>query len=180
MEVRSFYFKLQKQLVLICFLGSFILHSPDCHEIYLRDWVRDNSGCTIVSVDYRLGEVYPVALQDVLDAYYWLKSGSEQVQQVLGFQPTKIVAAGDSAGAFLVYTTCLILNDMKTFATKNQLCEPPPLPYALVSIYGCFTFKNPCIFMSNTFLDFFLPPSVIRIGFGSLVKGCDRYSWNSE
>ena len=145
--------------------------------MYLRDWVRGNPCCTIVSVDYSLRQKYPKPLQDVLDAYYWLTSGSEQVQQVLGFQPSKVVAAGDSAGAFLAYTLCLILTDMKDFAVKEQLSKPLPLPNAMLFIYGVFTFTNPSIFMTNTFLDLFLPASVLRIAFGSLVKGCDEPLW---
>ena len=157
-----------------------MLHSPDCHELYLRDWACNYAGCTIVSVDYRLGKVYPVALQDVLDAYYWLTSGSVQVRQVLGFQPTKIVAAGDSAGAFLAYILCLILTDMKEYAAKQQLRNSLFLPQALVSIYGFYNLNLSSPAIAINFLDFLFPAPVLRLGFGSLIKGCDNYAWFSK
>ena len=142
--------------------------------------MREYPVCTIVSVDYALRQVYPRPLQDVLDAYYWLTSGSEQVQQVLGFQPNKVVVAGDSAGAYLVYTLCLILTDMKEYSTKQQLGTTAPLPHAIVSIYGFYTLSHPSPVMALSFLDLFMTPSVIRVGFGALINGCDEPSWNSK
>ena len=41
---------------------------------------------------------FPAGLQDVLDAYCFFTSGSETVKQLIGFNPDKVVVAGDSAG----------------------------------------------------------------------------------
>jgi acetyl esterase/lipase len=146
----------------------------------MRSWLKDIPNTTIISVDYRLRSEYPFALQDVFDAYFWLTSGSEQVRQVLGFKPTKVVVGGDSAGANLVYTLSLLLTDMRDYASKHNCPPPPPLPHALVSVYGFYTFSSPSPIMINSFLDLLLPPTIIRIAFGSMVEGCDEPAWNSK
>ena len=56
-------------------------------------------------VDYRLGpeHPYPAAVDDALTAYEWLLDA--------GFEPDRIVVAGDSAGGGLTLATLLALRD---------------------------------------------------------------------
>lgn len=69
----------------------------------------------VVSIDYRLAPEYryPCALQDVLDAYLFLTSGSPQVVDKIGFHPKNIVICGDSAGGQLAVALVYVLNDIR-------------------------------------------------------------------
>ena len=57
-------------------------------------------GVVTVIPEYRKAPVnrFPAGLQDVLDAYCFFTSGSETVKQLIGFNPDKVVVAGDSSG----------------------------------------------------------------------------------
>lgn len=78
--------------------GAFVFHSPECHEIYLREFAKCLPDVVIMSVAYRTAVEYPKNIQDVLDAYLWLISGLDEVEEVIGFKPEKIMFCGDSAG----------------------------------------------------------------------------------
>ncbi|XP_015784830.1 uncharacterized protein LOC107362310 [Tetranychus urticae] len=115
--------------------GGFIAHSPDSHENYLRQWAHDVPDMTIFSVGYTLKQKFPTALQEVLDAYLWVTSGSPDVAQAIGFQPKKIIFCGDSAGANLALSLLLTLNDLSNRDPSDQRLR---LPDGIFSIYGAF------------------------------------------
>jgi len=83
--------------------GGFISMSPESHENYLRDWANI-AKTVILSVDYRQAPEYkyPVALDDCWEVYSALIDGT-----LLGFFPSKIALAGDSAGGNLVSAVTL-------------------------------------------------------------------------
>lgn len=91
------------------------MSSPDSHELYLRDWAVKLKGIPILSIDYTLRERFPKAPQDVLDVYMYLVDPKNQqsVTELIGFQPEKIVVAGDSAGANLVFSLVCCLNEIR-------------------------------------------------------------------
>lgn len=62
-------------------------------------------GIKVFAVEYRLApeHVYPAALDDSLEAYGYLLSN--------GFEPSKIILCGDSAGGGLCYSLCAKLRD---------------------------------------------------------------------
>jgi hypothetical protein len=79
--------------------GGFISMSSFSHENYTRHWARD-VGLNVVSADYRLAPAhkFPVPFNDAYRTYrYCLDAATEQ----LGFEPRKIILAGDSAGGNL-------------------------------------------------------------------------------
>lgn len=152
--------------------GAFVFHSPDCHEVYLREFAKSLPEIVIMSVDYRTGAEHPKAQQDVLDAYLWLTSGQDEVQEVFGFQPEKIMVCGDSAGAFFNFSLIHLLNDFNVeIQNENLLDKTLRYPDAIFNFYGFYnlTTTSPAIMSSN--LDFFLPPTNMRIAFGSLLHG---------
>ena len=83
----------------------------------LTSRISEQTGLPIFSIDYRLAPThrYPAAQQDVRAAWDWL------VGQ--GFDPLRIVVAGDSAGGHLAITLCLELAR-----------EQSPLPAAIVAL----------------------------------------------
>ncbi|XP_053213986.1 uncharacterized protein LOC128397298 [Panonychus citri] len=122
-------------LLFHCHGGGFITHSPDSHENYLRQWAYDVPDMTIFSVDYSLKQQFPIALQEVLDAYLWVTSGDPEVAQLIGFQPKKIIFCGDSAGANLALSLLFTLNDLLTRDPSDLRLQ---LPSGIFSIYGAF------------------------------------------
>ena len=62
-------------------------------------------GIKVLAVEYRLApeHVFPVALDDAMDAYGYLLSN--------GYDPSKIVLCGDSAGGGMCYSLCQKLRD---------------------------------------------------------------------
>lgn len=80
-------------------IGDVDTHTPLCQAL------SQLSGCTVISVDYRLApeHPFPAASQDCLAATRWI------AQHIGDFGSTnhKLVVAGDSAGGHLAACTCL-------------------------------------------------------------------------
>jgi len=128
--------KKPRYLLIHCHGGGFLAHSPDCHETYLRKWSENIPNLAILSVDYALKTNFPISLQQVLDVYFWAISNSPDVSEILGCEPEKIVLAGDSAGANLVTSVVLILNDLRNLDAKFRV--DIKMPESIISIYGAF------------------------------------------
>ena len=84
-------------------IGDLDTHHPFCQQLCLR------SGCTVVSVDYRLAPEhrFPAAHDDCLAATAWI---GEKLNE-LGPNNGSLVLAGDSAGANLASCTCAQLGE---------------------------------------------------------------------
>lgn len=87
--------------------GFFAGHHED-EGIVAIQWVRA-TGCTIVSVGYRMAPEYqhPAAVNDCHTALHWVASGDA----LLGFTPAKIAIGGISAGGCLAAATALKARD---------------------------------------------------------------------
>ncbi|HWU33102.1 MAG TPA: alpha/beta hydrolase [Marmoricola sp.] len=83
----------------------------------LTSRISKGTGLPVFSIDYRLAPThrYPAAHEDVRASWNWLVSE--------GFDPTRIVVAGDSAGGHLAVSLCLELAR-----------EGSPLPAGLVTL----------------------------------------------
>jgi acetyl esterase len=82
-------------------IGDLDTHTPLCRELSCR------SGCSVVSVDYRLApeHPFPAAQDDALSALAWIAAHSTK----LGPNNGNIIVAGDSAGGNLAAAACLEL-----------------------------------------------------------------------
>lgn len=119
------------------------------YELFLRKLVKQLGGCNILAIDYSLTVPYPIPLQEILDVYLWLVSGREEVKQMLGFHPTEIILAGDSAGGYFSLTLTIAVNEinkmmaktsgMNGLASKNR---PIRLPRAIFSAFGLLSFSH--------------------------------------
>jgi epsilon-lactone hydrolase len=80
-------------------IGSCNTHRPLASHLAAR------AGLAVLVIDYRLApeHPYPAAVDDALTAYAWLLAR--------GFDPARIVVAGDSAGGGLTLATLLALRD---------------------------------------------------------------------
>ena len=102
--------------------GGWSIGNLDTHDNACRRLCAD-VGCIVVSVDYRLApeHKFPAAVNDAIAAGLWaLKNASE-----LGADPTKIVLAGDSAGANLATVAALALRDLGETSILCQLLIYP-------------------------------------------------------
>ncbi|MFB5650813.1 alpha/beta hydrolase [Leptospira wolffii] len=101
--------------------GGFVIGDMDTHDPPLR-YLAKESGCMILSVDYRLAPEfpYPAPWEDAYSSYIWAKNHGK----ALGIDPKKIAVGGDSAGGNLAVS-------ISTRAKK----EKQPLPLFQLLIY---------------------------------------------
>ncbi len=78
--------------------GGWVTGNVDLTDPLCR-MVANRSGCTVVSVDYRLApeHPYPAALDDAYEATAWLAAHGHEI----GIDPNRIAVMGDSAGGNL-------------------------------------------------------------------------------
>jgi epsilon-lactone hydrolase len=84
--------------------GGYVIGSCNTHRP-LASHLATRAGLPVLLVDYRLGpeHVFPAAVDDAITAYTWLLAQ--------GFEPGRIVIAGDSAGGGLTLAMLLALRD---------------------------------------------------------------------
>jgi acetyl esterase len=84
-------------------IGNLETHDRACRRLALR------SGVAVLALDYRLApeHPWPAAVDDAVDALRWLAGHPP----ALGFAPTAIGIAGDSAGGTTAALACLRLRD---------------------------------------------------------------------
>ncbi|KJY01102.1 alpha/beta hydrolase like protein [Zymoseptoria brevis] len=108
----------QKHVMLLFHGGGYSFGSPMSHR-KLTAHLAKACNVTAISVDYRLAP-YPAPLDDCVAAY-------QALIQTLGYAPTNIVLAGDSAGGSLTAAVCLA-------AAKKDL----PMPGASIALSPCY------------------------------------------
>ena len=84
--------------------GAWVMGSPRTHRALVAD-LAVGAGVQALSLGYRLApeDPYPAAVDDCVAAYAWLLAQ--------GFEPGRIVVAGDSAGGNLALALLLRLRD---------------------------------------------------------------------
>ncbi len=78
--------------------GGWAIGSLEGYDLPCRFFCA-RTGCAVVAVDYRLApeHKFPAAVDDALTSFRWLAANATS----LGFDPARIVVAGDSAGGTL-------------------------------------------------------------------------------
>jgi acetyl esterase len=99
--------------------GGWTIGDLDTHDVVCRQLAVE-SGCAVVSVDYRLGPEhrFPAAVDDCVAAVRWVR---EQAA-ALKVDPAKVAVGGDSAGGNLAAVVSLALRD----------AGDPPLAFQLL------------------------------------------------
>lgn len=95
--------------------GGLILSTVDAYDARCSYWAAE-TGCTVVSVDYRLApeHPYPAAIDDCIGGLNWTAA------HLADFDATKIGVAGDSAGGGLAAATSLRNRD---FGSVDLACQ---------------------------------------------------------
>lgn len=89
--------------------GGFVMGSLDSNDARL-EWIAVETGCTILSVDWRLApeHPYPAGLDDATAVWRWLHENLESAD----VDANRIILAGASAGGGLAAALCLRLRDL--------------------------------------------------------------------
>lgn len=98
--------------------GAYVMGSPKSHR-NLSANIALASKTKVLTIDYRLAPEHPFpgAVEDAAKAYRWLLKK--------GFNPQKIVIAGDSAGGGLTIATILKLRELKLPLPGAAVCLSP-------------------------------------------------------
>jgi acetyl esterase len=89
--------------------GGWVLGGPETHSDMCAE-MADGAGCAVLLVDYRLApeHPYPAQLEDSLKVWRFVREQGVS----LGLDPTRIIAAGDSAGGQMSVALALSLRDL--------------------------------------------------------------------
>lgn len=132
--------------------GAWIMGKPEwCYASLIKNWINE-LGVTVVSIDYTLApaEMYPVALQEITDAYIWLTDSikKNEALEPLGFVPSDIVVTGESAGGNLTLSLAIVLAEIRKLSP-----DAVKMPKAFSPLYPCHSPANPLISASSVLLD---------------------------
>jgi acetyl esterase len=103
--------------------GGFVLGDVEGYDNVCRQ-LCDDSGATVVSVDYRLApeHPFPAAIDDAWAALEWVAANLSE----LAPRNARIAVAGDSAGALLATVMCILARDRGGPAIAFQGLVYPP------------------------------------------------------
>ena len=111
-----------KPLIVYFHGGGWVIGDLDTHHPFCQT-LSDRSGCTVISIDYRLApeHPFPAALDDCLAATRWIAA------HIGDFGPSNhtLVVAGDSAGGNLAVCTCLELDAATRAMVAGEVVKYP-------------------------------------------------------
>lgn len=117
----------QRRPVLVWFHGGgHVIGSLDTHDTMARNLCRE-AGCTVVSVDYRMGpeHPFPAAVDDCAAVVRRLAAHPDE----LGADPERIAVGGDSAGGNLAAVAALLAREEGGPPLRYQLLVYPVTDY---------------------------------------------------
>lgn len=114
--------------------GGFRILSKDTHWIMGLAFAR--RGYAVFNVEYRLApeDRYPAAIADVCHAYAWVIENAAR----FGGDPSRVVLAGESAGANLVTSLAAALSYERPEAWAQAAFRTNAMPLAVVPACGIF------------------------------------------
>jgi acetyl esterase len=104
--------------------GGFVIGDLDCYDALCRT-LANESGCRVISVDYRLApeHPFPAAVEDCFAALKWIEANASD----LSIDPNRLAVGGDSAGGNLAAVMCLLAADAKEPEIAFQLLIYPSI-----------------------------------------------------
>lgn len=124
--------KEQRPIVLYVHGGAFCMLSKDTHRVMALSFA--SRGYVVFNINYRLGprNLYPAPLEDAAAALHWVLDNARDH----GGDPTRIVLAGESAGANLVTALTYICTHRRPEAFAQAIYNRNPRILATLPIYG--------------------------------------------
>lgn len=117
--------------------GGHVVCSLETHDTLAR-FLALKAGCTLVSVDYRMGpeHPFPAAVEDSYDAARWVADNADRLR----VDPGRLAVCGDSAGANLAAVVALLARDTGDVPIVAQSLIYPVIDYrggtASYDLYG--------------------------------------------
>lgn len=130
--------------------GGWVTGSLDSHDLMCRAIARD-SGCAVVSVDYRLAPEFPfpTPLEDCYAAVQWVAANGAS----LGVNGSRLAVAGDSAGGNLAAAVALLARDRGGAKISHQLLLYPVADADFAN--GSYTENGQGYFLSSDMMRWF-------------------------
>jgi acetyl esterase len=102
--------------------GGWVIGDLDTHDVLCRQ-LANQSGCAVVSVDYRLAPEhrFPAAADDAIAAARWVRANAA----ALKVDPDRLAVGGDSAGGNLAAVVALAARDAGDLPIAFQLLIYP-------------------------------------------------------
>lgn len=140
-----------KPLIIFFHGGGWVIGDLDTHQPFCQELCR-RSGCTVVSVDYRLApeHPFPAAHNDCLFSATWIASRLGE----LGPNNGAVVLAGDSAGANLAICTALEMGDAERAKLAGEIIIYPVTDHYQTP-YPSYTEKGKGYALSNNMMRWF-------------------------
>lgn len=112
--------------------GAFSMLSKDTHRVMAL--ALASRGYTVFNINYRLGpeHLYPAQLEDAASALHWMLDNAERH----GADPSRVVLAGESAGANLVTALAYVATHPRPEPFARAVFERSPSLRAVLAIYG--------------------------------------------
>lgn len=110
--------------------GGYAMGIPEQDDGFIKNFVRE-SGCIVVSPDYRLSTKapYPAALEDCYTALLWLKEHA----LLYGVRSDQLMIGGDSAGGGLTAALSIYARDQGEVAISFQMPLYPMLDDRMIT-----------------------------------------------
>lgn len=114
--------------------GGFRILSKNTHWVMALAFAR--AGYVVFNVDYRLApqHPFPAAVDDVTAAYQWVVSRAAE----FGADPSKLIVAGESAGANLSLALTLAATHEHPSALARRVFDTGVVPSAVAPMCGLF------------------------------------------
>jgi acetyl esterase len=108
--------------------GGWVIGDLDTHDVVCRT-LANNSGCAVVSVDYRMGPEFkfPAAIEDAYAALVWVVEEAKHLR----VDAERLAVGGDSAGGNIAAVVALLARDAGKPAIKFQLLIYPATNMAM-------------------------------------------------
>lgn len=119
--------------------GGFRFMSKDTHWVFGLVYAR--RGYLVVNVNYHLApdRPFPAAVEDASSVWQWLAQNAERI----GGDPSRIVVAGESAGANLAATLTLMTHTRRDESFARDAFATNITPKAIVAACGLFDVSHP-------------------------------------
>lgn len=119
--------------------GGFRILSKETHWIMALAYAR--RGYVVFNIDYRLAptDPFPAAVEDVCAAYTWLAAHAREY----GADPSRLVLAGESAGANLVTAATLTTCWRRDEPAARAVFDTGLVPKAVVAACGMHQVTDP-------------------------------------
>jgi acetyl esterase len=139
--------------------GAFSILSKDSHWMMGRLFAR--AGYVVFNVNYRLAPAnpYPAALEDVAAAYAWVVDNAAR----FGGDPSRIVLAGESAGANLATAIAVCSAYLRDEPFAQRVFSQPTQPRAVIAACGILQVSDCARFLRRRKLSTWLGDRILEI-----------------